>query len=256
MLESFDLSLLVAPFSAGLLVLATHVPLGVDVLRRGIIFIDLSIAQVATLGVIAASLLGLEEGGMATQLSAGVAAVIGALILTWTDRRWPELQEPLIGLLFVFAAAVGILLLAHHPHGGEHLRDLLAGQILWVSWERLWPVAVLYGLVLTIWFGLFGGRTGAGASFGFYALFALVVTASVQLVGVLLVFASLIAPAVATRRHSDRNRLPLGYVVGAGAYALGLLASLFFDLPAGASIVCVLCLFVPISLLAFNQRPF
>jgi zinc/manganese transport system permease protein len=252
MLENLDVSLLAAPFVAGLLVLATHVPLGIDVLRRGIIFIDLAIAQVATLGVIVASLFGLDEGGIATQISAGVAAVIGALILTWTDRRWPQLQEPLIGLLFVFAAAAGILLLAHNPHGGEHLRDLLTGQILWVNWERLWPVAVLYAVVLAVWFGLFGGRSGAGASVGFYALFAVVVTASVQLVGVLLVFASLIAPAVATQGRATRRRLPLAYAMGAASYAVGLLASLLFDLPAGAAVVCVLCAAAPVGLLIFK----
>lgn len=239
---NIDWSLLAAPLAAGLLVLATHVPLGVEVLRRGIIFIDLAIAQVAALGVIVAHLAGWDElpggvgaHGVGVQLAAAVAAVAGALALTWTEKRWPDIQEALIGLLFVVAAAAGILLLADNPHGGEHLKDLLAGQILWVGWDRLAPVAVLTALVLALWFG-FAGRLGRP---GFYLLFALSVTASVQLVGVLLVFASLIAPAVASRGRR-RWRLPLAYAVGAVAYGAGLTLSALFDLPAGAMVVCCL----------------
>jgi zinc/manganese transport system permease protein len=111
-LYGFDPCLLLAPFVAGLLVLATHVPLGIEVLRRGIIFIDLAVAQVAALGAVAASLVDLDAAmhdllphGLAAQLAAGLAAVVGALLLTWSERRWPEMQEALIGLVFVFAAA-------------------------------------------------------------------------------------------------------------------------------------------------------
>jgi zinc/manganese transport system permease protein len=239
-LQGFDWSLLAAPFVAGLLVLATHVPLGVEVLRRGIIFIDLAIAQVAALGVIAAGLAGLDEhgGALVTQLAAGLAAVAGAVLLTWTERRWPDILEALIGLVFVFAAAAGILLLAHHPQGGEHLRDLLAGQLLWVSWQQLWPVAVLYSGVLALWFG----PAQRWPRLGFYLLFAVTVTASVQLVGVLLVFTSLIAPAVATRAFSGLRRIVIACLVGAAGYAAGLGLSLYVDLPAGATVVCCLCL--------------
>ncbi|NJD34096.1 MAG: metal ABC transporter permease [Betaproteobacteria bacterium] len=239
-LQGFDWSLLAAPFVAGLLVLATHVPLGAEVLRRGIIFIDLAIAQVAALGVIAAGLAGLDEhgGALTTQLAAGMAAVAGAVLLTWTERRWPDIQEALIGLVFVFAAAAGILLLAHHPQGGEHLRDLLAGQLLWVSWQQLLPVAVLYIGVVALWFG----PAQRWPRLGFYLLFAVTVTASVQLVGVLLVFTSLIAPAVATRAFTGMRRIFFGCLVGAAGYAAGLGLSLYVDLPAGATVVCCLCL--------------
>ena len=239
-LQGFDWSLLAAPFVAGLLVLATHVPLGAEVLRRGIIFIDLAIAQVAALGVIAAGLAGLDEHGgvLVTQLAAGMAAVAGAVLLTWTERRWPDIQEALIGLVFVFAAAAGILLLAHHPQGGEHLRDLLAGQLLWVSWQQLLPVAVLYIGVVALWFG----PAQRWSRLGFYLLFAVTVTASVQLVGVLLVFTSLIAPAVATRAFSGLRRIVIACLVGAAGYAAGLGLSLYVDLPAGATVVCCLCL--------------
>lgn len=231
---SFDLALLLAPLAAGLLVLATHVPLGIEVLRRGIIFIDLAIAQVAGLGVIAAMMLDWDSP-LAVQAAAAGAAVAGACLLNWTERRWPQVQEALIGLLFVTAAAAGILLLANNPHGGEHLQDLLAGQILWVGWPRLLPVAALYTLILVLWFA-WRERLGR---IGFYLLFALTVTASVQLVGVLLVFASLIAPAVGASGLA-RRRLPAAYAIGAIAYGAGLLLSAILDLPAGAAVVCTL----------------
>ena len=220
-------------------------PLGVEVLRRGIIFIDLAAAQVAALGAVAASLVELDAAlhdfiphGLGAQLAAGMAAVAGALFLTWTERRWPDIQEALIGLVFVFAAAAGILLLAHHPHGGEHLRDLLAGQLLWVNWGQLLPVAAIYIGVLALWLG----PAQRWPRLAFYLLFAVTVTASVQLVGVLLVFTSLIAPAVATRAFSGGRRIAIAYLTGTGAYAAGLGLSLYVDLPAGATVVCCLCL--------------
>ena len=142
-LDALTLGILAPAFLAGLLVLATHVPLGAQVLKRGIVFIDLAIAQIAGLGVIAADFMGFEPQGWAVQLAALGAALFGALLLTWTERRWPEVQEALIGVLFVLAATGGILLLANNPHGGEHLKDLLVGQILWVSFAQLIPVAVL-----------------------------------------------------------------------------------------------------------------
>lgn len=233
-----DLSILAPAFVAGLLVLATHVPLGQQVLARGIIFIDLAIAQIAGLGVIVADALGWEPDGWAVQFTAMAAALLGAVLLYACERRWPQVQEALIGVVFILAASGGILLLSHNPHGGEHLKELLVGQILWVSYAQLWPVAVLYALVLALWWG-----TGArGRSWLFYVLFALTVTASVQLVGVYLVFSSLIIPALAVR-GLHRGRLWVGYGLGAAAYALGLWASAVFDLPTGAVIVWALALF-------------
>lgn len=229
-----DWMLLAAPMVAGLLVLATHVPLGIEVLRRGIIFIDLAIAQVAALGVIAAGLIGWENT-WAVQGAAAAAALAGAGLLTWTEKRWPEIQEALIGLLFVTAAAAGILLLANNPHGGEHLKDLLAGQILWVNWAQIGTLAILTVALLAVR-ALLGTRLG---NLGFYGVFALAVTASVQLVGVLLVFASLIAPAVALRRLG-RARLGASWLLGALGYGFGLILSALFDLPAGAAVVCCL----------------
>ena len=250
-----DLGLLAAPFAAGLVVLATHVPLGITVLRRGIIFIDLAVAQVAAMGAIVAGLLHLGEkwGEFAAQAAAGMAALAAAALLTVCERRWPDIQEALIGLLFVFAAAAGILLLAGNPQGGEHLRDMLAGQVLWASWRQIGVVAVLSAGVLATraWFARRGGADGPA----FYALFALAVTASVQLVGVLLVFASLIAPAVATRGLSRRLRHAGAFGVGAAGYGIGLVISLWADLPAGAACTCALVLLAAGGLAAWRRLP-
>jgi zinc/manganese transport system permease protein len=235
-LDALDLSILGPAFLAGLLVLATHVPMGQQVLTRGIVFIDLAIAQIAGLGVIAADALGWEPQGIAVQIAAVGAALLGALLLTYTEKRWPEVQEALIGVLFVLAACAGILLLAGNPHGGEHLKDLLVGQILWVSYRQLLPVAILTAAVLAIWFG---ARARLGRM-GFYGMFAFAVTASVQLVGVYLVFASLIIPALASRLHGPRQQLVIGYTVGVLGYALGLALSAVLDLPSGAVVVWAL----------------
>lgn len=233
---SLEWGLLLPAFLAGLLVLATHVPLGMQVLARGIVFIDLAIAQIAGLGVIAADRLGFEPQGWAVQLSAVSAALLGAILFTYTEKRWPEVQEALIGVVFVLAASGGALLLAGNPHGGEQLQDLLVGQILWVSPTQLWPAAWLSAILLGVWLRW---RDYLGR-FGFYAVFACAVTVSVQLVGIYLVFASLIVPALATRHFLPRLRLPLAYALGGASYALGLLFSVWSDLPPGAIIVWML----------------
>lgn len=232
---SFDWSLLVAPLAAGLVVSATHVTLGREVLRRGIIFIDLTIAQVAALGVIAVEAAGYESQGWTLQVAAGIAALLAAGVLAWTERKLPQVQEALIGCLYIVAACGAILLLSHNPHGGEHLTELLAGQILWVNLGQVWPVALLYAGILAAWW--LGARKRPGL---FYPLFALNVTASVQLVGVYLVFATLILPALAARGLGQTKGLLVGYAVGAAGYALGLWLSVPLDLPSGPLIVCVL----------------
>lgn len=234
--DGLDLGILGPAALAGLIVLTTHVPLGRQVLARGIIFIDLAIAQIAALGVILAQFLGVPEHGLAVQAAAAGAALAGAALLAFTDRRWPQYQEPLIGTLFVLAATGALLLLANNPHGGEHLKDLLVGQILWVSPGQLWSAAVLSSAVLAmiIW------HRGELDGLVFYGVFALAITVSVQLVGVYLVFASLIIPALATAATRSRFRLRLAYAIGALGYALGLVLSAVLDLPTGALIVWTL----------------
>src|SRR5436305_5120268 len=177
---AIDVHILWPAFLAGILVTATHVPLGIQVLRRGIVFIDLAVAQIAGLGVIVADWLGFEPQGLAVQVAALAAALAGALLLNWTDKRWPEVQEAVIGVTFVLAANAAILMLASNPHGAEHLKDLLIGQILWVSPQVLAYVTVIYAVILAAWFG-WASRLGR---IGFYLLFACAVTVSVQLVGV------------------------------------------------------------------------
>ena len=227
--SALDPGILGPALIAGLLVLVTHVALGARVLDKGIVFIDLAIAQIAGLGVIGADALGLPEGGIAVQAAAVAAALAGALLLTWTEKMWPEIQEALIGVMFVLASCAGILMLSNNPHGGEHLKDLLVGQILWLA-----LVTVVLGLAMLT------GVVARLGRFGFYATFAIAVTASVQLVGVYLVFTSLIVPALATRGMSGRARFIAGYGVGAVGYAVGLALSALLDLPSGAVIVWVL----------------
>ncbi|MFZ0106783.1 MAG: metal ABC transporter permease [Thiobacillus sp.] len=237
-LAAFDPGLLAWPLAAGLLVLATHVPLGRRVLARGIIFLDLAIAQIAVLGVIAAHALDLAAEAWATQIAAATAALAGAMLLAACERRWPDIQEALIGSTFVVAASLGVLLLAGDPHGGEHLSALLTGQILWATPAQVAQIAGLYAALLGFWWWR---RTagGLGAS-GFYLIFALAITASVQLVGVYLVFASLILPALAVRGRPARQGVLIAWTLGAFAYAAGLAASAMFDWPTGPAIVIAL----------------
>jgi len=233
MMETIDWTIIAPALVAGLVVLSTHVPLGQEVLNRGIIFIDLAIAQVAGLGVIAAHAMDWDPNGVEVQLAAVSAALLAAVGLHWTEKRWAKIQEPLIGVLFILAATVGILLLAGNPHGSEHLKELLVGQILWTTWSSIWPVAALYAVVLAAWYFLrqhFGALT-------FYLAFAVVVTASVQIVGIYLVFASLIIPALATTGIRRGHRLFAGYLIGAVSYFIGVLLSFLLDLPTGAVIV-------------------
>jgi zinc/manganese transport system permease protein len=233
--NAIDLSILWPAFVAGLLVTATHVPLGMQVLARGIVFIDLAIAQIAGCGVLIADRLGFEAEGIAVQVAALTAALGGALLLTWTEKIWPQVQEAVIGVTFVLGATGGVLLLASNPHGSEHLRDLLVGQVLWAQPSRLAWAGGVYAVLLAIWFTS-AERIGR---IGFYALFAVAVTVSVQLVGLYLVFASLIVPPLATVRM-EKRRLGVSWAIGAAGYALGLAVSTAFDLPSGPVIVWTL----------------
>jgi zinc/manganese transport system permease protein len=230
-LSGLEPGILLPAFAAGLLVLASHVPLGQAVLKRGIVFLDLAIAQIAGLGVVIAHSLGGEDMPWLTQLAAVSAALLGALFLHRMEKLSSTRQEAIIGVTFVAAACLALILMSHDPHGAEHLQDLLVGQILWTSWSNLAPLAGITALMLAVWFG-FNLRA---SPLGFYLLFAVTITASVQVVGIYLVFASLIVPALVSG-----ERLARGYVIGAAGYALGLIASGLFDFPSGAAIVLAL----------------
>lgn len=237
---TLELAILGPAFVAGLLVLATHVPLGIEVLRRGIIFIDLAIAQMAGLGALVGILYlpGAADGGnlLAVQGCSLAAALAGAALLTWTERRFADIQEALIGCLFVLSASLALLLIGENPHGAEHIKDLLAGQILWVLWPQIGVVAALYAALLLAWFA---GREYLGRA-GFYVIFALAVTASVQLVGVYLVFASLIMPALAVRQLTGWSRLVGAWGTGAAGLAVGLALSALSDFSTGPMVVAAL----------------
>jgi zinc/manganese transport system permease protein len=247
-LDAAAFSILWPAFIAGLLVTATHVPLGMQVLARGIVFIDLAVAQVAGLGVILAHYLGWEPTGAPVQIAALSAALACAMLLTWTERRWPEVQEAIIGVVFVLGSSAAILLLAHDPRGGENLKDLLIGQILWVNPTQLLIVAAIYAAVLALWFGL-GERLGR---IGFYALFGCAVTVSVQLVGLYLVFTTLVVPALSTY-YAKGRRYAKAYAIGVLGYAVGLFGSLWLDLPSGSMIVCAIV--AAGALVGFLGRP-
>jgi zinc/manganese transport system permease protein len=250
--HTLDWTILWPACVAGLLITATHVPLGAQVLNRGIVFIDLAIAQIAGFGVVFADWLGLEPQGWAVQACALTAAIGGALLLTWTDKRWPEVQEATIGVTFVLAACGALLLLSANPHGGEHLKELLVGQILWVSPARLPIVAAVYAALL-VWMVLKRDWRGHVV---FYLVFAVAVTISVQLVGLYLVFTSLIVPALATRHYAN-HRLLAAFALSAAGYVLGLVVSAYTDLPTGPAIVwTMVALAVPVFALSPRRRVF
>jgi zinc/manganese transport system permease protein len=160
-------------------------------------------------------------------------------------------QEAIIGTVFVLGASGAILMLSaegRHHQGAEHLKELLVGQILWVNWTTVAIVGVVYAILLALWFGVGQARLKRA---GFYAVFACAVTASVQLVGLYLVFATLIVPALATRRLHKR-RLAAAYVLGGAGYGLGLIVSALTDWPSGPAVVWVM---TALAIVPFAWRP-
>lgn len=233
-LSSEMLGLLAPAFIAGLIVASTHVPLGQEVLKRGIIFIDLAVAQIAALGVVFAHVVFQAQGTLTSILSALLFALGAGALFSWLEKKAPQNLEALIGSTFVIAASLSILLLANDPHGGKHMQDMLAGQILWVNWHQLVMTAVIYVILLYVWV-----RFRANRSALFYFVFPIAITLSVQLVGVYLVFASLIIPALGCVNLEKGARVLAGYLIAFLSFLLGLLISTQFDLPSGPVIVCV-----------------
>ena len=247
MSDGLDISILAPAFLAGVIVLMTHIPLGREVLKRGIIFIDLAIAQIAGLGVIIAFQFGWDMHGVEAQVAAVMSALLGAWLLHVIEKKAGIHLEALIGVSFVLAATASLLLLASNPHGGEHIKELLVGQILWVDWSQVLYAAIVSLIVVITWFK-YKNKIG---NIGFYILFAVSITSSVQLIGVYLVFTSLIVPALAASRYSEKPALMLAFIVGVSGYFSGLIVSALFDLPSGAVIVwclAVSALLVPVLL--------
>ena len=217
--------------AAGLIIALTHAPLGLEVLKRGIIFIDLAIAQIAGLGLVAASLYVQEPAWWVVQSIALGCALAAAFFFRWIEHECPEQQEAVIGTSFVLAASMALLLLADQPHGGEEIQHLLSGQILFVTWKEVLVHSPIYALILALWFIRPSFRAGTG----FYLLFALAITSSVQLAGVYVVFTSLILPALAVMKIE--RKLLAAWAVGMVSVLTGVVCAVLWDLPTGPVVV-------------------
>lgn len=234
-MQNIEWSLLLPAFVTGLLVLLTHVPLGHEVLRRGIIFLDLSIAQIAALGALAALSMGYAPNTWVTEICSFSAAMLGAFFLDWTEKRWQHYQEAIIGILFILSATGALLLLAHNGRGSEEMKDILAGQILWVNYAQLSKGALIFGCVTPILYSRLIEKRLA-----FYLVFSLCVMLSVRWIGVYLVFSSLVIPALSTRTLTRPASWLHAYLIGCIGYGSGLILSAWLDLPSGPLIVWML----------------
>lgn len=240
-------ALLWPPFLVALCLIGIHTYFGIRVLVRKVIFVDLALAQIAALGTTVAFMLGHPVQGPATYFYSLLFTLLAALVLAFT-RKWSGRipQEALIGVIYVAAAALAILLIDRAPQGAEHLKQILTGNILTSGTGELTAIVPVYlGIALLHWLlrGLFSAKEGGWLfDFVFYASFGVVVTSSVGVAGVLLVFSFLIMPAAVGVLYADSmpRQLAIGWAVGALASAAGLLASYAFDLPTGAAMVCTL----------------
>jgi zinc/manganese transport system permease protein len=250
---------LAAPFVASLILTGIHAYLGVHVVERGVIFVDLSLAQIAALGATIALLLpwssGDPHGPDVYWISLAFTFIGAAIFALLRARRARIPQEAIIGITYAVASAAAILAMSKSTSQAEHLKDMLVGNILAVSWPEVYKTAALYGAI-----GMFHylfrkpflaislahdnpESTGLHVRFWdflFYASFGFVVTSSVQIAGVLLVFCYLIVPSVAAMLYADSvgRRLAIGWSMGTVVSALGVYLSVIFDLPTGATIVC------------------
>ena len=242
---------------ASLLLSAVFAYFGLHIVRRGVIFVDLALAQVAAMGSTVAFLLGYPLEGLGAQLFSLVFAFVGAAVFTLTRAREEAVpQEAIIGIVYAFAAAATVLLVDKAPHGAEHIKYLLVGNILWITWRtiaQLLAVIVVTGAVhfffrryfLLVSFDPEKAREeGISVRFWdllFYLSLAWVVTTSVQTAGVLLIFSFLIVPAVCGLFWSGgfAGSLGIGWLVGAGVSLAGSFLSYRWDLPTGATIICM-----------------
>ncbi len=250
------LSFLFWPFIACLILTGIHTYLGIHVIRRGVIFVDLALAQMAALGATTALLFGYDLHDPAAYWASLGMTLIGAAFFSLSRSRDEKIpQEAMIGIVYVVSAAAAVIVLDRAPGGAEHIRGLLVGNILTVTPPQITKTALLYGAVglfhwcfrkafLLVSFNpeeaLRQGYRLRLWDFFFYAAFGVVVTSSVALAGVLLVFAFLIVPALGSLLLADgiTPRLWIGWGIGTAASLLGLSASVLFDLPTGASIAC------------------
>jgi zinc/manganese transport system permease protein len=231
-------------FLVSICLVGIHAYFGIQVLARKVIFVDLALAQIAALGATVAFMLGHPAQGPATYAYSLAFTLLASVLLAFT-RAWATRvpQEALIGVIYVVAAAVSILLIDRAPHGAEHLKQILTGNILFAGLGELYAIVPLYAAIGLLHFLLRRQLTGSGSlawEFLFFATFGLVVTSSVAIAGVLLVFSFLIAPAAigVIFARSFAIQLAIGWAVGTLTSAVGLAASFAFDLPTGAAMVC------------------
>ena len=256
------LAFMAAPFVACLVLVGLHAYLGLHVLLREVIFVDLALAQIAALGTITAIVAGHEPGTVAAYSFSLAATAVGAAVFAMSRmRRGTVPQEAIIGITFVIASAAAILLADRAPEGAEQIKELMAGAILWVSWKGVLTAALIYA-ALGFFHFLFRRRfmlisehpEEAFASgvpvrlwdFLFYLSFGFMITVSVAMAGVLMVFSYLVAPAIIALTQSTDwlHRILLAWGVGVLGSAPGLFASYQWDLPSGPAIVCALGLFL------------
>lgn len=251
-----QLPFLIWPLLGLLCIAAIHVYLGLHVVERGVIFVDLSLAQMAVLGAAIASLWGFEPHDPPTFGFALTFTVLGAIVFSMTRTEKSRVpQEAIIGIVYAVAAAATVLILNNAPHGAEHIRDVLVGQLLAVDANDVLRLAVIYSVLgaLHLWWAkrlLLVSRDPAAAraqglrvklwDFLFYVTFGLTVAVSVELGGVLVVFSYLIVPSVCGMLLADtvRARLLIGWTIAAIGSALGMLVSVWLSAPPGASVVC------------------
>lgn len=256
------LGFLAAPFVACVVLASILGYLGLHVLLREVIFVDLALAQIVAMGAVIAFYFGYEHGTPQSFAISLAAAVLGAAIFSWTRMREARVpQEAIIGISYVVASAATILVADRAPEGAEHIKELLAGTIIWVTWPtvfKVFRVCAAVGIayyLLRRRFHLVSehpekafeqGMRVRWWDFLFYILFGLVITVSVEIAGVLMVFAYLVAPAIIALASSARwsSRIGLAWLVGLLASAVGLLASYYWDLPSGPAIVCSLGFFL------------
>ncbi len=240
------LTLLWPPFLVALCLIGIHTYFGIQVLARNVIFVDLALAQIAALGTTVAFMLGHSMQGGATYLYSLAFTLLAAFLLAFT-RTWSKRisQEALIGVIYVVAAAAAILLIDRAPQGAEHLKQILTGNILTTGTTELAAIVPLYlaigALHWLLWSRLAPAKGGTWLwEFMFYATFGVVVTSSVALAGVLLVFSFLIMPAAVGVLFAESlpRQLAIGWTAGSLASAAGLIASYVADLPTGAAMVC------------------
>ncbi len=252
------LRFLAPPFAACLVLVGILGYLGLHVLLRKVIFVDLALAQIAALGAVVAFYFGHHPGSLESFAFSLAATTIGAVIFTWTRMRREKVpQEALIGITYIVASAGAILIADRAPEGAEHIKELLAGGIIWVTWPTvLRDLAICAGVGLFHWIfrrrftlisehperAFASGLSVRWWDFLFYVSFGVVITISVEIAGVLMVFTYLVAPAIIALASRDRwgARIAIAWAVGVLASALGLVASYQYDFPSGPAIVCVL----------------